>query len=164
MADPDQALLLLARLREVLDDPETAASEWEALDSPDALRRMIAAGAEHNWLDVILTTHSHHDHVGALAEMVSATGARTAAGAEDAKEIAEKIDLPLAHGDVIEFDIPNRRVNLLVDDEELVRRRAEQDAKGWAPAAARPRQVTPALKIFAKFAQSADKGAARKVD
>ena len=74
---------------------------------------------------------------------------------------------PLAHvrdGDVIEFDIPNRRVDLLVDDEELVRRRAEQDAKGWAPAAPRERHVSPALKIFAKFAQSADKGAARKVD
>ncbi|MFX4285319.1 dihydroxy-acid dehydratase [Janibacter sp. G349] len=67
-------------------------------------------------------------------------------------------------GDVIEFDIPGRRVNLLVDDDELQRRRTEQDAKGWAPAAPRPRQVTPALKIFAKFAQSADKGAARKVD
>ena len=67
-------------------------------------------------------------------------------------------------GDVIEFDIPGRRVNLLVDDEELARRRAEQDAKGWAPAAPRERHVTPALKIFAKFAQSADKGAARKVD
>ena len=75
----------------------------DAAAEPDALRRMIAAGAEHNWLDVILTTHSHHDHVGALAEMIAATGARTAAGAEDAKEIAEKIDLPLAHGDVIEF-------------------------------------------------------------
>ena len=67
-------------------------------------------------------------------------------------------------GDVIEFDIPGRRVNLLVDDEELARRRAEQDAKGWAPAAPRERHVSPALKIFAKFAQSADKGAARKVD
>ena len=66
-------------------------------------------------------------------------------------------------GDVIEFDIPNRRVNLLVDDEELVRRRAEQDAKGWAPVD-RDRPVSAALKIFARFAQSADKGAARKVD
>ena len=75
----------------------------DAAAEPDALRRMVAAGAEHNWLDVILTTHSHHDHVGALAEMIAATGARTAAGAEDAKEIAEKIDLPLTHGDVIEF-------------------------------------------------------------
>ncbi|MBA4083716.1 MAG: dihydroxy-acid dehydratase [Kytococcus sp.] len=66
-------------------------------------------------------------------------------------------------GDVIEFDIPGRRVNLLVDDEELARRRTEQDAKGWAPVD-RERPVSPALKIFAKFAQSADKGAARKVD
>ncbi|MDN5717277.1 MAG: dihydroxy-acid dehydratase [Janibacter sp.] len=66
-------------------------------------------------------------------------------------------------GDVIEFDIPGRRVNLLVDDEELARRRTEQDAKGWAPVS-RERPVSPALKIFAKFAQSADKGAARKVD
>ena len=66
-------------------------------------------------------------------------------------------------GDVIEFDIPNRRVNLLVDDEELVRRRAEQDEKGWEPVS-RHRPVSAALKIFARFAQSADKGAARKVD
>ncbi len=66
-------------------------------------------------------------------------------------------------GDVIEFDIPGRRVQLLVDDEELQRRRTEQDAKGWAPVD-RDRPISPALKIFAKFAQSADKGAARLVD
>ncbi|MGO1167210.1 MAG: dihydroxy-acid dehydratase, partial [Janibacter sp.] len=66
-------------------------------------------------------------------------------------------------GDVIEFDIPGRRVNLLVDDEELARRRTEQDAKGWFPVD-RDRPVSPALKIFARFAQSADKGAARLVD
>src|SRR5699024_1334203 len=53
--------------------------------------------------DLIVTTHCHHDHVGALAEMMSATGARTAAGTADAKEITERIDLPLAHGDVLEF-------------------------------------------------------------
>ncbi len=67
------------------------------------------------------------------------------------------------NGDVIEFDIPNRRVNLLVDDAELVRRRAEQDERGWEPVD-RHRPVSAALKIFARFAQSADKGAARKVD
>lgn len=66
-------------------------------------------------------------------------------------------------GDVIELDIPNRRVQLLVPDEELAARRAEQDAKGWQPVS-RERPVSDALKIFAKFAQSADKGAARKVD
>ena len=67
------------------------------------------------------------------------------------------------NGDVIEFDIPNRRVNLLVDDAELVRRRAEQDERGWEPVD-RHRPVSAALKIFARFAQSADKGAARVVD
>lgn len=75
----------------------------DAAADPDALRRMVAAGAEHNWLDLIVTTHSHHDHVGALAEMMTATGARTAAGEADAKEITERIDLPLAHGDVLRF-------------------------------------------------------------
>ena len=75
----------------------------DAAAETDALRRMVAAGGEHNALDLIVTTHSHHDHVGALAEMMAATGARTAAGAEDAREITERIDLPLAHGDVLEF-------------------------------------------------------------
>lgn len=75
----------------------------DAAAEPDALRRMVAAGAEHNWLDLIVTTHSHHDHIGALEEMVAATGARTAAGEADAKEIPAKIDLALTHGDVLEF-------------------------------------------------------------
>lgn len=75
----------------------------DAAAEPDRLRRLIAEGAEHDWLDLIVTTHSHHDHIGALEEMAAATGARTAAGAEDAKEITAKIDIPLAHGDVLEF-------------------------------------------------------------
>lgn len=66
-------------------------------------------------------------------------------------------------GDVIEFDIPNRRVNLLVSDQELQERRDAQDAAGWKPVN-RVRPISAALKIFAAFAQSADKGAARKVD
>ena len=66
-------------------------------------------------------------------------------------------------GDVIEFDIPGRRVNLLVDDAELERRRTEQDTKGWEPVE-RDRPISQALRIFARFAQSADKGAARRVD
>ncbi|HRW19162.1 MAG TPA: dihydroxy-acid dehydratase [Dermatophilaceae bacterium] len=65
-------------------------------------------------------------------------------------------------GDRIEFSIPERRVTLHVDDAELARRRAEQDAAGWQPVD-RDRPVSAALRIFAMFAQSADKGAARKV-
>lgn len=65
-------------------------------------------------------------------------------------------------GDLIEFDIPGRRVALLVDDAELARRRTERDLVGWKPTE-RKREVSAALRIFAAFAQSADKGAARKV-
>ena len=65
------------------------------------------------------------------------------------------------NGDRIRIDIPNRRIDVLLSDEELVRRRAEQDAKGWKPAQPRPRKVSAALKAYAKLVMSADKGAVR---
>ncbi|HEV6967332.1 dihydroxy-acid dehydratase [Roseateles sp.] len=65
------------------------------------------------------------------------------------------------NGDRIRIDIPNRTIDVLVSDEELARRRAEQDAKGWKPAHARPRKVSAALKAYALLATSADKGAVR---
>ncbi|MCY1500154.1 Dihydroxy-acid dehydratase [compost metagenome] len=64
-------------------------------------------------------------------------------------------------GDKVLIDIPNRSINLLVSDEELAARRAEQDKKGWKPAAPRARKVTTALKAYALLATSADKGAVR---
>ena len=64
-------------------------------------------------------------------------------------------------GDRIRIDIPNRTINLLVADDELASRRAEQDAKGWKPAQPRPRKVSAALKAYAKLVMSADKGAVR---
>jgi dihydroxy-acid dehydratase len=66
-------------------------------------------------------------------------------------------------GDLIDIDIPNRTINLVVDPAELERRRAEQDAKGWFPAEKRKRNVTTALKAYAAFAASADKGAVRQL-
>jgi len=65
------------------------------------------------------------------------------------------------NGDRIRIDIPARSINVLVSDEELARRRAEQDAKGWKPAQPRPRKVSAALKAYALLATSADKGAVR---
>jgi len=65
------------------------------------------------------------------------------------------------NGDRIRIDIPNRSINVLVSDEELARRRAEQDAKGWKPAKPRPRKVSAALKAYAKLVTSADTGAVR---
>ena len=64
-------------------------------------------------------------------------------------------------GDRIRIDIPQRSINLLVSDDELAARRAQQDAKGWKPAQSRPRQVSTALKAYALLATSADKGAVR---
>ncbi|MPT23548.1 MAG: dihydroxy-acid dehydratase [Starkeya sp.] len=66
-------------------------------------------------------------------------------------------------GDVIEIDIPNRRIHLAVDDSELAARREEQQAKGWVPAAPRKRNVTTALRAYAALATSAAKGAVRHV-
>jgi dihydroxy-acid dehydratase len=66
-------------------------------------------------------------------------------------------------GDRIEIDIPNRTIHLAVPEGELAARRAAQDAAGWAPAAPRKRNVTPALKAYAYFATSADKGAVRRL-
>ncbi|MEJ1098344.1 MULTISPECIES: dihydroxy-acid dehydratase [unclassified Pseudoxanthomonas] len=64
-------------------------------------------------------------------------------------------------GDRIRIDIPQRGINLLVSEEELAIRRAEQDTKGWKPAHPRTRKVTTALKAYALLATSADKGAVR---
>ncbi len=65
------------------------------------------------------------------------------------------------NGDTIEIDIPNRTIHLALSDDELAARRAEQDRLGWKPAEPRPRNVTTALKAYAAFAASADKGAVR---
>ncbi len=64
-------------------------------------------------------------------------------------------------GDIISINIPERTINVELSDDELARRRAEQNKVGWHPAH-RDRQVSTALKVFATLAQSADKGAARR--
>ncbi|MQW87512.1 dihydroxy-acid dehydratase [Sinorhizobium saheli] len=64
-------------------------------------------------------------------------------------------------GDMIDIDIPNRTIGLRVDEAELSSRRSEQDAKGWKPVEPRKRRVTTALKAYAAFATSADRGAVR---
>ncbi|WP_415902587.1 dihydroxy-acid dehydratase [Neptuniibacter sp. QD29_5] len=65
------------------------------------------------------------------------------------------------NGDIIRIDIPNRTIDVLLSDEELAERRAEQDKLGWKPVEPRPRKVSAALKAFGMLATSADKGAVR---
>ncbi|MFE9426299.1 MBL fold metallo-hydrolase [Kitasatospora sp. NPDC006697] len=52
-------------------------------------------------LATVVTTHRHRDHWDALAEVVAATGARTAAGRIDAEGIEVPTDLPLDDGDTV---------------------------------------------------------------
>ncbi len=68
-------------------------------------------------------------------------------------------------GDIIEIDIPSRKMELLVDKAELDKRKAEEEAKGregYKPAG-RNRVISDALKAYAFFAASADKGAVRLI-
>jgi dihydroxy-acid dehydratase len=63
-------------------------------------------------------------------------------------------------GDLVSIDIPRRAVQLLVSDDELDERRARRDAAGWLPVG-RARVVSPALRAYAAFVTSADRGAVR---
>lgn len=72
----------------------------DAAAEPDACLALVREGGGR--LDLVVTTHSHWDHHRALAEVVGATGARTAAGAEDADGLPVRPDQLLHHGDRIE--------------------------------------------------------------
>ncbi|MGF1877802.1 dihydroxy-acid dehydratase [Photobacterium frigidiphilum] len=63
-------------------------------------------------------------------------------------------------GDIINIDIPNRSIELQVDDAELTQRRAIADQQGWKPVN-RQREVSYALRAYALLATSADQGAIR---
>ncbi|MGY1511651.1 dihydroxy-acid dehydratase [Aeromonas hydrophila] len=63
-------------------------------------------------------------------------------------------------GDIISINIPARSMVLEVADSVLAARRVAVEARGWKPLD-RQRQVSFALRAYAMFATSADKGAVR---
>ena len=68
-------------------------------------------------------------------------------------------------GDTIEINIPDRSINVKLSDDELRKRRAEEEAKGdqaFKPVN-RDRKISESLRAYAIFAASADKGAVRVV-
>ena len=70
-------------------------------------------------------------------------------------------------GDIIHINIPERTIDVRLDDKEFARRRAVMDARGkqgWKPLKERPRKVSTALKVYARMVTSADKGAVRDID
>ena len=66
-------------------------------------------------------------------------------------------------GDIVSIDIPIRSLTLEVPGDVLDRRRAELEAGGGYRPRNRVRPVSAALRAYAAFAQSADKGAVRVV-
>ncbi len=69
-------------------------------------------------------------------------------------------------GDIIEIDIPNRKIHLAVDDKELEARRDAMMKKGdkaWKPEEVRKRKITKALRAYAAMTTSASKGAVRQI-
>jgi dihydroxy-acid dehydratase len=68
----------------------------------------------------------------------------------------------IKNGDPIEIDIPNRTINIRVGEKELAARREQERSKGASAfKPLRNRQISQALRAYALFAASADKGAVR---
>jgi len=72
----------------------------------------------------------------------------------------------IENGDHIEINIPERSLNLIIKEEELIRRRDKELSKGdiaFQPTG-RKRTVSEALKVYASLVSSADKGAVRMLN
>jgi glyoxylase-like metal-dependent hydrolase (beta-lactamase superfamily II) len=76
----------------------------DAAAEPERLLELLRADGADGPVQVV-TTHRHHDHVGALAAVLAATGAPHAAGAPDAAAVARAAGgvapRELAHGDAL---------------------------------------------------------------
>ena len=71
----------------------------DAADDPTRCLALIAEGSGR--LDHLVTTHRHWDHTRALADVATATGARTYAGRPDAPALPHSTDTLLDQGDTI---------------------------------------------------------------
>ncbi|MDX8393425.1 MAG: dihydroxy-acid dehydratase [Mariprofundales bacterium] len=72
----------------------------------------------------------------------------------------------IEEGDRIAIDIPKRTIQLLIDNDELTRRRKamqERGTKAWRPSEQRTRRVSKALQAYALLTTSADLGAVRRL-
>lgn len=78
----------------------------DAAADADRLLTLVGEARSSARLDVVVTTHRHRDHVGALAGVVAVTGARALAGADDADDVAATTGVAVGRlhdGDVVTF-------------------------------------------------------------
>ncbi len=71
----------------------------DAAAEPERLRDLVAAGTGR--LDLIVTTHSHADHTGALRQLAAWSNAPTAAGRADAAALPLRPDIELDNGNTL---------------------------------------------------------------
>ncbi|RLD65539.1 MAG: dihydroxy-acid dehydratase [Bacteroidetes bacterium] len=72
----------------------------------------------------------------------------------------------IQNGDIIEIDIPERKINLMISNDELTERKKKENKKGtdaYKPIG-RNRKVSKALKAYALTVSSADMGAVRIIE
>ncbi|MDP9442323.1 MAG: MBL fold metallo-hydrolase [Actinomycetota bacterium] len=81
----------------LLEDAAGGRCLIDAAAEPERLVAVVGKGR----LDLVVTTHRHADHWGALAEVVNVTGARTAAGRTDAHAIPVPTSDPLDDGETL---------------------------------------------------------------
>lgn len=82
-------------------------------------------------------------------------------------EAAAKGEIALLRdGDIIEIDIPNRKINVLLSENEIKQRYEQEENKGknGFTANGRIRNISNALKAYSKFVSSADLGAVRIIE
>jgi glyoxylase-like metal-dependent hydrolase (beta-lactamase superfamily II) len=82
----------------------------DAANEPSRLVELLAGRP----LAGVVTTHRHPDHWQGLADVVAATGARTAAGSDDVPGIPVPTDEPLADGGTVRVGDASLRVITLV--------------------------------------------------
>ena len=82
----------------------TSSGAQALVDAADDAARLLALVQEGGGgLDLVVTTHQHWDHHRALAEVLAATPARSAAGAADADALPVAPDVRLEQGDTVTF-------------------------------------------------------------
>jgi dihydroxy-acid dehydratase len=71
----------------------------------------------------------------------------------------------LKDGDIIEINIPERKINVLLSDKQLMNRRKREKKRGYKAFTPlkRNREISKALKAYAKLVTSADAGAVRDI-
>jgi glyoxylase-like metal-dependent hydrolase (beta-lactamase superfamily II) len=77
----------------------------DAADDAPRLLRLVTEGEADggHGLDLVVTTHQHWDHHRALADLLAATGARSAAGRQDADGLPVPPEDLLDGGDTVTF-------------------------------------------------------------